>query len=241
MLLLVFIIVFYIFESCKKEESMNKSVYFSEDKIDQESIILFEKLKSSINIREKFALNRNSALIVLDVQKYFTDKLSHAFVPSSPAIIQNINRLIVSFKKLDLPIFYTKHFNSNNYSNMMNKWWNKKLEKESSLFDIEESIIVGSSSIIIEKEYYDAFYLTELDRRLNDLGVDSLVVCGLMTHLCCETTIRSAFVRGYKSFFVFDATATYNVDFHCASFLNLSHGFSIPKLTNNVISEIENE
>ncbi len=220
-------------------KSMNKSEYFSPNNIESESKLLFEKLKSIINYREKFTLSKNSALLVLDVQKYFTDKYSHAFVPSSIAIIQNINNMIECFNSLDLPILFTKHFNSDNDSNLMNKWWNKRLEKESEYFDLDESIILKNNSIFIEKEHYDAFHETNLDIILKDLKVDTLHICGLMTHLCCETTIRSAFVRGYKTFFVFDATASYNQEFHLASFLNLSHGFTVPILTNNLISELK--
>lgn len=218
---------------------MNKSDYFNLNNIESESKLLFEKLKSIINYREKFTLSKNSALMVLDVQKYFTDINSHAFVPSSIAIIQNINKIIECFYNNNQPIIFTKHFNSDNDTNMMNKWWNKRLEKESEYFDLDESIILNSNSIVIEKEHYDAFHETNLDIILKELKVDTLHVCGLMTHLCCETTIRSAFVRGYKTFFVFDATASYNQEFHLASFLNLSHGFTVPISTNNLISELK--
>lgn len=222
-------------------KSMNKSEYFSPNNIESESKLLLEKLKSIINYREKYTLSKNSALMVLDVQKYFTYKHSHAFVPSSIAIIQNINKIIKCFNSFDFPIIFTRHFNSDNDSNMMNKWWNKRLEKESENFDLDKSIILKNNSIVIEKEHYDAFHETNLDIILKDLKVDTLHVCGLMTHLCCEATIRSAFIRGYKTFFVFDATASYNQEFHLASFLNLSHGFTVPILTNNLISELKNE
>ena len=53
-----------------------------------------------------------------------------------------------------------------------------------------------------------------------------MVVSGVMTHLCCETTARSAFVRGFEVFFLIDGTATYNKEHHLATLLNLSHGFA---------------
>ena len=49
-----------------------------------------------------------------------------------------------------------------------------------------------------------------------------------MTHLCCETTARSAFVRGFDVFFLVDGTATYNIEFHMSSLLTLTHGFVHP-------------
>jgi len=64
-------------------------------------------------------------------------------------------------------------------------------------------------------------------------------VCGVMTHLCCETTARSAFIRGFKTYFTIDGTATYNEQFHMASLINLSHGFAIPVLIDDIVLQCE--
>jgi isochorismate hydrolase len=57
-------------------------------------------------------------------------------------------------------------------------------------------------------------------------GVTQVVICGVMTHLCCESTARSAFMHGYEVFFPVDGTATYNLTYHRASLVNLAHGFA---------------
>jgi isochorismate hydrolase len=56
-----------------------------------------------------------------------------------------------------------------------------------------------------------------------------------MTHLCCETTARSAFMHGFETFFTVDGTATYNEAFHRAALLNLSHGFALPLTVDEVL------
>lgn len=55
-----------------------------------------------------------------------------------------------------------------------------------------------------------------------------------MTHLCCETTARSAFIRGFDVFFTIDGTATYNEDFHFGTLYNLAHGFAVPLLIDEI-------
>jgi isochorismate hydrolase len=60
-----------------------------------------------------------------------------------------------------------------------------------------------------------------------------------MTHLCCETTARSAFVRGFEVFFTIDGTATYNQGFHLGTLVNLSHGFATPVLASEILSTLE--
>ena len=53
-----------------------------------------------------------------------------------------------------------------------------------------------------------------------------LVISGLVAHLCCETTARAAFVRGFAVVFAVDATAAYDAEFHLATLRNLAHGFA---------------
>ena len=83
-----------------------------------------------------------------------------------------------------------------------------------------------STGTLIQKSQYDAFYQTDLEKLLREKDVSQVIICGVMTHLCCETTARSAFMRGFEVFFPVDGTATYNLEFHRASLMNLAHGFA---------------
>ncbi len=75
---------------------------------------------------------------------------------------------------------------------------------------------------------------TSLEQELRSRGVEQVVVTGVMTHLCCETTARTAFVRGFEVFFCVDGTATYTEAFQRASLLNLAHGFALPVLCEEI-------
>jgi len=88
--------------------------------------------------------------------------------------------------------------------------------------------------LVLEKSQYDAFYHTDLYTLLSTKGIKQVVITGVITHLCCETTARSAFMRGFDVFFVVDGTATLNREFHLASLRNLSHGFAVLVLTRDV-------
>jgi bifunctional isochorismate lyase/aryl carrier protein len=92
-----------------------------------------------------------------------------------------------------------------------------------------------------QKSQYDAFYQTSLEEMLHAKGVTQVVICGVMTHLCCETTARSAFIRGFEVFFPVDGTATYNLAYHKASLLNLAHGFASLVLMKDILEAIRGE
>jgi isochorismate hydrolase len=180
---------------------------------------------------------RSAALLVIDMQRYFLDEGSHAFIPSAPAIVPGITELADAFLVHDLPVIFTRHGNSKTDAGMMSEWWGELISPDSEFYEIiPELTRLGAR--IVEKSQYDAFHETELDGMLREAGIEQLVVTGVMTHLCCETTARSAFVRGFAVFFPVDGSATYREDFHRATLLNLSHGFAVPVLVDDLIASI---
>lgn len=216
-----------------------KEEYFTIENIDFKSKqILEEAVKFSRN-QAIDLIPKNSALLILDIQKYFSSKDSHAFIPSLFAILPKINRLKKLYEKNHLPVIVTRHINTPDDAKMMNKWWNDLITENNPLSNLADEID-NSNAIIIPKKQYDAFYDTNLETLLCEKKVSQLIICGVMTHLCCETTARSAFMKGFEVFFAIDGTATYNEKFHRASILNLTHGFAVPILINDIIKILGN-
>jgi isochorismate hydrolase len=117
-------------------------------------------------------------------------------------------------------------------------WWHDSIIEENPNSQIDQRIN-RSPGIVIKKSRYDAFYDTALESILREKGVGQIVICGVMTHLCCETTARSAFMRGFEVFFTIDGTATYNEAFHRAALLNLAHGFATPVLVKEILAALQ--
>lgn len=218
---------------------MKKEVYFTEQTCSRKAKELLALVShyQHRHAKQKF-IPEHAALIVLDVQRYFLDPDSHAYVPSAIAILSGIQRLISVFSSFKRPVYFTRHLNTEADAGMMSIWWDDLLNPHSA-----RSRIVGLLDVknhpILEKTQYDAFLGTSLDETLQQGGVEQIVVTGVMTHLCCETTARSAFMRGYEVFFPVDGTATYTEAHHRASLLNLSHGFAVPLLVEDILSQFE--
>lgn len=213
-----------------------KEEYFSTDIIDSKALELLAKTQNIVRSANKQVfIPKKSALIVIDMQNYFCNENSHAFIPSSTAIIPNIKSLIDKYKSKNLPIIFTKHVNNEQNAGMMNKWWKDTIFSENNTSEIISGLNT-QNAYLIEKTQYDSFYNTELESFLIKNKVHQLLITGVMTHLCCESTARSAFVRGFETFLAIDATATYNINFHLSSMINLSHGFSGMILSNEACS-----
>ena len=71
-----------------------------------------------------------------------------------------------------------------------------------------------AGDIEIDKRLFDSFHGTDLDARLQQRGIDTLVVTGISTDCCVDQTARSAFHHGYHVFVVTDACASYDSDMH---------------------------
>ncbi len=174
----------------------------------------------------------HTALLVLDMQRYFYNTNSHAHVPSMKNIVPKVNTLIEFSRQNDIPIIFTKHAEDSDSNNSMKRWWKGSMNTHDTEI-IKE--ISTDSGIIITKHHYDAFYKTDLEKILKSKKIETLIITGVMTHLCCETTARSAFMRGFEVYFTIDGTATYNDDFQKASLLNLAHGFAYPVFVKEII------
>ena len=95
----------------------------------------------------------------------------------------------------------------------MSPWWHGDLIRpEDPLSEVSPRFDVSKGKVV-EKSRYDAFYQTQLEEALRGQKISQVVICGVMTHLCCETTARSAFMRGFEVFFTVDGTATQNEAF----------------------------
>ena len=214
-----------------------KESYFTAGSLEQKALELCRPFEGQRARRlERFA-PAQSALLVLDMQDYFIEAASHAWVPSAAAILPGIQALVEAYQGRGWPVIFTQHLNTPADAGQMAAWWRELLTAENPLSQVTPQLEPAQGQVI-PKNQYDAFYATPLEARLRKLGVSQVVVCGLMTHLCCETTARSAFVRGFEVFFCVDGTATYNEDFHRASLLNLAHGFAALALVKELLQAI---
>jgi bifunctional isochorismate lyase/aryl carrier protein len=215
-----------------------KKRYFSPENIEQEARELLQEVQLRNRNRAQTFNPTSSALLILDMQSYFLEPTSHAFLPSAPAIVPRLKALAEAYFANNLNVIFTQHLNTIQDAGSMDAWWRDLITIENPLSAIIPEFDY-SHRFILRKNQYDAFYGTSLEDILRKKKVSQVVISGVMTHLCCETTARSAFVRGFEVFFLVDGTATYNLDHHLATLLNLAQGFATPVLTSELQAALQ--
>ncbi|PLV58725.1 isochorismatase family protein [Thermotoga sp. KOL6] len=169
------------------------------------------------------------ALLIIDLQNYFTSPFSPAYLEGVEFAIENTKKLKEKFRTLNLPVVSTVHVGA---SRTMMKWWRNAIGEE-------WSIPTFPDTVILKKDTYDAFYSTNLERILRNSDVEQVIITGVMTHLCCETTARSAFVRGFEVVMVEDALWDKNEWYHFSSLKNLAHGVAYIAKTEEILCALE--
>ena len=160
-----------------------------------------------------------TAVLLIDLQEYFRGIIN--------PILENIVSLISAARKKKVPLFFTQHSHDPEADHgMLGRWWSDLIIKGSNDSRLIQELNVEKVDCVIHKNTYSAFHETVLEKKLKDLGVTDLVIGGVMTNLCCETTARDAFVRNFRVFFLADGTSTINEEFHLSTLKNLGYGFA---------------
>ena len=172
----------------------------------------------------KWELNPSkSGLLIIDCQNYFVGTPE----PDGSPILPRINALGKAFRDSERPVIFTRHMHKADGSDlgMIGKWWDENIIEGTPESEIHASLNVEPGDIVIRKNRYSAFHGTDLDMLLAKLGVEDVVVSGVMTNLCCETTARVAFMNDFRVFFPADANSTSSEEMHIASLINIAYGF----------------
>jgi bifunctional isochorismate lyase / aryl carrier protein len=167
---------------------------------------------------------RPTALLVLDVQNYFFDQKSPAYLPSVPAVLPHINELGAHAGRHGWLVVATTHHAPSEPGNLMaEKWRHHPYGSECLLFP---GLTLDPRVRTISKEHYSAFFRTDLEGILRSQAIERIVICGVMTHLCVDTTTRHAFMLGFRSIVVSDACCSKTEAYHAFALAALAHGFA---------------
>ena len=177
------------------------------------------------------------ALIVVDLQKRFEE------MSRKMNIVEKVARVMTECRRNNVPIFLTQHHDPDPDS-VLRKWWSDPIHKGSDCWQLVSEIKAASDETkdsFVSKSAYDAFEGTDLKEQLLKLGVDTVVVCGAMTNLCCESTARSAFNKNFNLIFLRDGNATSTVEYHDATLKNLEFGFATMKTCDEFIASLKHQ
>lgn len=189
---------------------------------------------------------RYAALIVVDVQNDFVSPEGSAGkrgddVGAAIAMIPNLTRLIDQARKVGLTIVYIRTTHS--------EWtdtasWIYRTSQKSGLStcregtwgaDFYDGIAPLSSERVVIKHRYSAFINTDLNTVLKARGIQSILVCGVATNVCVETTARDGYMYDYYVTMIDDCSAAYDAKLHMGTLENIRRHFGLVASSHQII------
>jgi nicotinamidase-related amidase len=151
--------------------------------------------------------------------------------------LPNVKKLISVFRQRRLPVIFTAHVHKSDRMDggILGWWWEGMILEGTKDAEIHADITPLPEEKVILKHRYSAFYNTDLEIVLRCLGVSDIIITGVMTNLCCESTARDAYFRDYRVFFALDATGTVDEELHLATLKNLAFGFAYVTDTEQIV------
>jgi nicotinamidase-related amidase len=160
-------------------------------------------------------VENRKALLVIDVQVGMFDNVAPVF--QGELLLKKIGFLISKARTENIPIIYIQH----------NARAGKPLEQGKPGWVIHPQIAPSIHDVRIQKDTPDSFHRTTLQQELESRSITELIITGIQTELCVDTTCRRAFSLGYKVKLVGDAHSTWNSSTLLASQIIEHHNHSL--------------
>lgn len=173
---------------------------------------------------------QRTALVVVDMQSTFCEPGSPAEVAPSRGIIAPINSLTRQLRELGIPVIWVLHANIHRRNKSDWELFFDHVVANDVRADTIESLMPGRQAVwrdlhtdpedlVIVKNRYSALTpgSSSLERVLRNLGIDTLLIAGTKTNICCESTARDAMMLDFKVALISDCCAALSDDEHQAT------------------------
>lgn len=160
----------------------------------------------------------NSALLIIDVQQGLCTGEYKAF--ESERVIERINLVSRRLRTAGAPVFLIQHESTAGPLQFGSAGWR-----------LADGLATEPSDILIRKKATDSFHNTELRGRLEERDIGGLVICGLQSEFCVDTTTRRALALGYPVVLVADGHSTLNNGVLSAAQISAHHNETLANIT----------
>src|SRR5215204_6520434 len=153
-----------------------------------------------------------TALLTIDLQRCFVDGKLRGL--NGLDVVRRINRLAGTCRGIGVPVIHVRQVlradgaNAGVFGEIHPFVLEGFFAADSPDGAFHDEVVIETSDIVVEKPRYGAFYGTDLEVILRSRGIESVIIGGIATDVCCDTTAREAMARDLRVFFLEDGTTT---------------------------------
>ena len=212
--------------------------YCTERNADAKTAEWLGRVRESAAPRPHLVLDpAKAALLVVDMLVYFADPAGRCFLPAALPAAARIRAILDAWRGRGGPVVFTRHGHEGvGDLGMLGRFFSDYIKDGEPDAAIIGSLAPAPGEAVFRKTTYDAFLGTPLEPTLRDRGVEQVVVTGVLTHMCVETTARAAFCRGFEVYVPVDAAASSSEERHVGSLLAMADAVAIATSAKEVIA-----
>jgi ureidoacrylate peracid hydrolase len=202
--------------------------------------------RGRLNVVERLDPER-TALIVIDMQNAFLAAGAAVEVPAAREIVPNINRLAQAARKAGgtvvwvqmtipdratWPVFFDSTVGPDRVEKII-----EQLRPGSRGHALWPELETGQGDLVVAKNRFSAFLpsASELTGILTAKGIDTVIIAGTLTNVCCESSARDAVMLNFRTMLVSDANAARSDEEHMATLVTFVQSFGDVRTTEEVI------
>jgi ureidoacrylate peracid hydrolase len=176
------------------------------------------------NVKWTFG-RENSVLIVVDMQNDFILDGGALAFSAAKDIVPKVRTLIDKCRALSVPVISTVHATDASLHPMEIAAFphlrDGGLRRGTHGVEIIDDLAPAAGDRVITKRRFSAFYQTDLELILRNLRASTVIICGVASNICCESTARDAMFRDFKVVFGSDVCAAFSPEAHDATLANM--------------------
>lgn len=195
---------------------------------------------------------KRTALLVIDMQGTFCEPGAPAEVPPARAIVRPINALTRALRAVGVPVFWVLHANTHRGDRSDWELFFNHVVSDQVRARTMESLMPGRQAVwheletapddvTLTKNRYSALIAgsSTLEPMLRNYGIDTLLIAGTKTNICCESTARDAMMLDFKVVMVSDCCAALSDDEHLATLETFIQQFGDVMTSSEVIARLK--
>ena len=199
------------------------------------------------HVQETFETER-TALVVVDMQNYFLDESQLSGAPMGQTIVDNINRIADVVRKTGGIVVWLQNLATDHTPNSWKTVHERFSPEKGELriksmtpgqwpFELWPTLDVQEEDHRVIKRRYSAFVQgsSDIELILTDNGIENILVSGVATNVCCESTARDAMMLNYRVIMVSDALAALTIEAHENALMSLFGLFADVQKTNQIL------
>lgn len=191
---------------------------------------------------------KDTALVIIDMQNFYIKEGASSYCPHAQGIVPNVNRLADAVRRFGCPVVWVRNVTNTEAFKTWTRHYDRmtdaridirkrELAKDGDGFKFWHEMDVRDTDRKVEKTRYSAFIpgASNIENVLGEYSADTLIICGVATNVCVESTARDAMMMNYRTVIIEDACAANSLEAHRVSLNSLYLNFGDVQTTDQII------